>query len=113
MCAYTTVAFLVLCHSLVDCIFINNESPIKNGVEMKYPYPWFILPYEIDSSLWQMTTTYDACIYNHFPDSNGITPVDHFSGSQFPRHKLNDVHTWGCPAYVLDPALRQGKKLPK
>ena len=23
------------------------------------------------------------------------------------------IHVWGCPAYVLDPVLQAGKKLPK
>ena len=26
---------------------------------------------------------------------------------------LRNEHTWGCPAYVLDPKLQDGKKLPK
>ena len=67
----------------------------------------------IDSTLWPMATTYATYLYNHFPDSNGIAPADLFTGTQFPRHKLKDVHTWGCPVYVLDPTLQQGKKIPK
>ena len=67
----------------------------------------------IDSSLWPMATTYTAYIYNNFPDSHGIAPADLFSGAQFPRHKLKDIHTWGCPVYILYPTLQQGKKLPK
>ncbi|MGH7974323.1 MAG: hypothetical protein ACREBR_02260, partial [bacterium] len=27
--------------------------------------------------------------------------------------KINHAHVWGCPAYVLDPSLQDGKKLPK
>jgi hypothetical protein len=67
----------------------------------------------IDSTLWPMATNYATYIYNHLPNSNGIAPADLFSGSTFPRHKLRDIHTWGCPVYVLDPTLQQGKKLPK
>ena len=67
----------------------------------------------IDAALWPMATTYAAYIYNHMPNEHGIAPADLFSGSQFPRHKLKDIHTWGCPVYVLDPTLQQGKKLPK
>jgi len=30
------------------------------------------------------------------------------------NHKvLRNLHVWGCPAYVLDPKLRDGSKLPK
>ena len=62
----------------------------------------------IDSTLWPMATDYAAYIYNHMPDRNGIAPADLFTGSQFPRHKLKDLHVWGCPVYVLDPTLQQG-----
>jgi hypothetical protein len=67
----------------------------------------------IDSSLWPMAVSYATYLYNHLPQSNGIAPADLFFGTQVPRHKLKDMHTWGCPVYVLDPKLQQGKKLPR
>lgn len=67
----------------------------------------------IGPSLWHMATTYAAYIDNHFPDSHGNAPIELFSGSQFPCHKLKDVHTWGCPVYDLDPTLQQSKQLTK
>ena len=67
----------------------------------------------INSTLWSMVTEYTAYIYNNMPDSIGISPADIFSGTQFPQQKLRDIHPWGCPSYVLDPTLQQGKKLPK
>ncbi len=66
----------------------------------------------IDSALWPMATTYAAYIYNHMPNEHGIARADLCSGSQFPRHKLKDIHTWGCPVYVLDPSLQQERKFP-
>ena len=60
----------------------------------------------IDAALWPMATTYVACLYNHTPNENGIAPADLFSEIQFPRHKLKDIYTWGCPVYVLDPTLQ-------
>ena len=60
----------------------------------------------IDAALWSMANTYDAYIYNRTPNENGIDPDDVFSGTQFPRHKLKDIHTLGCPFYVLDPTLQ-------
>ena len=50
---------------------------------------------------------------HHMHNEHRIAPADLFSGSQFPCHKLKNVHTWGCPVYVLDTTLQQGKKLPK
>ena len=67
----------------------------------------------IDSTYWPLAVQYATYIYNHFPNNQGIAPADLFSGVQVPRHKLRDLHVWGCPVYVLDPTLQQGKKLPK
>ena len=67
----------------------------------------------IDSSLWPMAVDYATYIHNHLPNDHGIAPADLFTGTQIPRHKLKDIHVWGCPVYVLDPTLQQGKKLPR
>ena len=67
----------------------------------------------IDSSLWPLAVSYAAYTYNHLPNAQGIAPADLFTGVQIPRHKLQSFHTWGCPVYVLDPKLQQGKKLPR
>ena len=67
----------------------------------------------IDSSLWPLAVSYAAYLYNHLPNAQGIAPADLFTRVQIPRHKLKSFHTWGCPVYVLDPKLQQGKKLPR
>ena len=67
----------------------------------------------IDGSLWKMAVNYATYIHNHIPNERGIAPVDLFTGTQIPRHKLKYIHIWGCPVYVLDPNLHQGKKLPR
>ena len=67
----------------------------------------------VSSNLWPMAVQYAAYQYNHLPNSTGHAPADLFTGSTFPRHKLFQMHTWGCPVYVLDPKLQQGKKLPR
>lgn len=36
-----------------------------------------------------------------------------YTGSKVDLSKLINDHTWECPAYVLDPELQDGKKLPK
>ena len=52
-------------------------------------------------------------IHNHLPNDHDIAPADLFTGTQISRHKLKDIHVWGCPVYILDPTLQQGKKLPR
>ena len=67
----------------------------------------------IDSSLWPMAVTYATHLYNHLPNAQGLCPADVFTGSTVPRHRLKDLHVWGCPIYVLDPHLQAGQKLPR
>ena len=67
----------------------------------------------IDSSLWPMAVTYATHLYNHLPNAQGLCPADVFTGSTVPRHRLKDLHVWGCPIYVLDPHLQGGQKLPR
>jgi hypothetical protein len=67
----------------------------------------------IDSSLWPMAVTYATYLYNHLPNASGLCPADLFTGSTVPRHRLQDIHVWGCPVYTLDPILQAGKKFPR
>ena len=67
----------------------------------------------IDASLWPMAVQYAAYLYNHLPNAQGLCPADLFTGSTVPRHRLKDIHVWGCPIYVLDPHLQAGQKLPR
>ncbi len=36
-----------------------------------------------------------------------------FPSTKMDHNVLRSEKTWGCPAYVLDPKLQDGKKLPK
>jgi hypothetical protein len=66
----------------------------------------------IDGALWPMAIDYATYIYITLPNNHGLCPADLFTGTTIPRHKLCDLHVWGCPVYVLDSTLQQGKKLP-
>jgi hypothetical protein len=66
----------------------------------------------IDETVWPQAVIYAVHVYNNTP-KNGLFPVDVFTGSAVPRHRLMDVHVWGCPLYVLDPKNQQGQKLPR
>ena len=64
-------------------------------------------------SLWPMAVHYAAYIHNHTPNPNaGIAPIDIMTKTRMPRHQLVDLHPWGCPTYVLEPGLHDGKKIP-
>jgi hypothetical protein len=66
----------------------------------------------IDASRWPMAVNHSIHIYNNTPDK-GVTPADIFTGSTVPRHRLLDLHVWGCPVYVLDPQMQHRRKLPR
>jgi hypothetical protein len=43
-----------------------------------------------------------------------IAPVELFTGATFQDFDhISTARVWGCPAYVLDPKLQDGKKIPK
>ena len=68
----------------------------------------------VDSALWPMAMEYAAYIYNHTPNiESGQAPVDIFTRTVVPRQRLKDLHVWGCPTYVLEPKLQDGKKIPR
>ena len=68
----------------------------------------------VESSLWPMAMEYAAFIYNHAPNmESGQAPIDLFTRTLVPRQLLNNLHVWGCPAYVLEPKLQDGKKIPR
>ncbi|KAI2505949.1 hypothetical protein MHU86_8449 [Fragilaria crotonensis] len=43
----------------------------------------------------------------------GLSPHDVFTKTRWEQKKLMDVHVWGCPVYVLDKMISDGKKLPR
>ena len=66
------------------------------------------------STLWPMAVDYAVWIYNHMPDpKTGLAPIDLISHTTWPRRKLKDTHVWGCPVYVLEPSIADGKKIPR
>ena len=56
-----------------------------------------------------------ACfLFNHVPHhTTGLSPTDIFTKTRWPQRKFMDLHVWGCPVYVLEKSLQDGKKIPK
>lgn len=72
-------------------------------------------PEMADLTLWPFALDYAAYVWNHLPGKeNLLAPMEIFSSSKVPCHDiLKRLRIWGCPVYVLDPKLQDGKKLPK
>ena len=43
----------------------------------------------------------------------GLTPLELLTKTKADHRDLLRTHVWGCPVYVLDPALQDNKKIPK
>ena len=71
-------------------------------------------PKVTDASLWPMAVDYAVFIFNHVPNpTTGVAPIELMTRLAWPWQQLQNLHVWGCPSYVLDPALHDGKKLPR
>ena len=71
-------------------------------------------PDQADLSLWPMAIDHAVFLHNHLPNpTTGLSPMDKFSRQRFPHSKYHDLHVFGCPCYVLDKKIADGKTLPK
>ena len=64
--------------------------------------------------LWPFAMTYAIWVHNRLPiQGRGLCPIEVWSQMKIQHSELSRGHVWGCPVYVLDPALQDGKKIPK
>ena len=72
-------------------------------------------PDEFDPALWTYALDYAVYIYNHLPFDvkSGLCPNEVFSGVVVGCKPLRRLRVFGCPAYVLDPRLQDGRRIPK
>ena len=67
-----------------------------------------------DATLWPLAVNYAVHIINRVPNpETGLAPLDVFANQRSPLRRLHDLHVWGCPAYLLDKRIADGKKLPR
>ena len=64
--------------------------------------------------LWAFAFQHTAWLYNRLPNpKTGLTPLEVLTKTKVDHRDLLRSHVWGCPVYVLDPKLQDGKKIPK
>jgi hypothetical protein len=67
-----------------------------------------------DITLWSFAVDHAAWLYNRIPQRfSGITPLEMVTQCKSDHRELMRAHVWGCPVYVLEASLQDGKKLPK
>ena len=63
--------------------------------------------------LWPCVLSHAAYLWKNLPNaSHGLSPLEMFTGTKQDDKVLRNEKIWGCPAYVLDAKLHDGKKLP-
>ena len=72
-------------------------------------------PDEFDPALWPFALDYAIWIYNHIPhaDRANMCPEELFTKTKMGCWALRRARVFGCPAFVLDNRLQDGKKIPK
>jgi hypothetical protein len=64
--------------------------------------------------LWPMAMQHAEYLANSLPrTATGLSPKELFSRSIADPLELQRLPVWGCPVYVLEPTLQDGRKLPK
>ena len=63
--------------------------------------------------MWPLVMSHAVHLHNHtLHPSDGLCPIEIWTKSKNNYTHLTNAHTWGCPVYVLDPALQDGQKIP-
>ena len=71
-------------------------------------------PQVADPSLWPMAVNHATWLWNRVPTvQTGLSATDLFSRTRSDQKEFLHCHVWGCPVYVLDKSLSDGKKIPK
>ena len=67
-----------------------------------------------DLSLWPFAVKHAAWLYNRIPNRvTGLTPIELLTKTKADHRDILRTHVWGCPTFVLDANLQDGKKIPK
>jgi len=71
--------------------------------------------YKVDDlSLWSFAMKHAVWLYNRLPNRiTGLTPLELLTKTKADHKDLLRTHVWGCPTFVLDARLQDGKKIPK
>ena len=72
-------------------------------------------PEQFNEAHWGFAVSQACFIWNHLPRQDSkLSPIELFSSLKLRDHNaLLRARVWGCPTWVLDPVLQDGKKIPK
>jgi hypothetical protein len=71
-------------------------------------------PQQANLKFWPQAIDYSTWVFNRLPNvDTGLTPNEIWSSVRNTGNEFARTHVFGCPVYVLDPTLQDGKKIPK
>ncbi len=70
-------------------------------------------PKAISPDLWPQAIDYVVQNHNVGPGENNTSPADIVFRTTTDRKIFADMHVWGSPAYILNPKMQDGHKIPK
>ena len=71
-------------------------------------------PKHVTIKFWPQAVDYAVWVFNRMPTlDSGASPLELWSQLRSPTNELSRAHVFGCPVYVLDPALQDGGSIPK
>ena len=98
-------------HNGVSDNAIKNVVRISRTMIIHAALRWPDFSEEI---LWPMDIDHAVHLHNYTHHiSSGMSPEEIWTRYKSSHGELKNVHPWGCPAYVLETRLQDGKKFPK
>ncbi len=71
-------------------------------------------PDQSEKALWPLALEDAVHLHNNLPSQDtDLSPEELWMGLQSSHAALTHARVWGCPAYMLEPRLQDGKKIPK
>eukprot|EP00957_Ditylum_brightwellii_P172895 13162557-Ditylum_brightwellii.AAC.1 len=71
-------------------------------------------PEQVMTDLWPFAFDYTVFLHNHLPKrGHCLALIELFTQTTVPHSFFKGEHAWGCPVYILQPTLCEGKKIPQ
>ena len=92
----------------------RNIKTVADWARASMLHAVYCWPAKASVKLWPMAVDYAVWVYNRLPQMDtGLCPNEIWSSCRFAHEDFRRAHVFGCPVYVLEPKLQDGKKIPK
>ena len=92
----------------------RNIQTVAQWARTSLVHAAYHCPAKSSVRLWPMAIAYAVWVFNCLPQiDTGLCPNEIWSQIRFAHEDFRRAHVFGCPVYVLEPKLQDGKKIPK